>query len=207
MEKLKRIIFLNILLFIAANSSFASDNINHKLRRYKDDFYENSYKGTLKQNIENSNKVENDIKSVKQKPQKKSNYKGHYKVGKPYTVMGQTYYPREQPNYKEVGMASWYGDEFHNRRTANGETFDMNDYTAGHRTLPMPCIVRVTNLENGKSIKVRINDRGPFVKNRIIDVSKKTAKALGFKEKGTTKVRVEYLKKESEDLLVEYGLK
>lgn len=156
----------------------------------------------LKIELEKSNKKNKQIKSVKNKK-----YEGIYKVGKPYTVLGRTYYPREQPNYKEVGMASWYGSDFHNRKTANGETYNMNDYTAAHRTLPLPSMVRVTNLENGKSVKVRVNDRGPFAKGRIIDVSKKVAQKLDFHHQGTTKVRVEFLAEDTEIMLKEYGLK
>ena len=122
---------------------------------------------------------------------------GFYKVGKPYTVMGQSYTPKEDYNYSEVGIASWYGDDFHNKRTANGETYDMRAITAAHRTLPLPSIVRVTNLENGKSIIARVNDRGPYVKNRIIDVSQKGAELLGYRKNGIAKVKVEILEKES----------
>ena len=118
---------------------------------------------------------------------------GIYKIGTPYQIMGSWYYPRENPNYNEVGIASWYGSKFHGRRTANGEIFDMNLLTAAHPTLPMPVRARVTNLENGKSIIVRINDRGPFAKDREIDLSRKAAEVLGFRDKGTTQVRVQYL--------------
>ena len=118
---------------------------------------------------------------------------GIYKIGTPYQIMGSWYYPRENPNYDEVGIASWYGPKFHGRRTANGEIFDMDLITAAHPTLPMPVRARVTNLENGKSIIVRINDRGPFAKNREIDLSRKAAEVLGFRDKGTTRVRVQYL--------------
>jgi rare lipoprotein A len=118
---------------------------------------------------------------------------GIYKIGTPYQIMGSWYYPRENPNYDEVGIASWYGPKFHGRRTANGEIFDMNLLTAAHPTLPMPVRARVTNLENGKSIIVRINDRGPFAKDREIDLSRKAAEVLGFREQGTTQVRVQYL--------------
>lgn len=201
-------IIYSILLFLINITNLRADEVEYRLRRFNANFYEKSYNGTIKYNLEKRNKQENDLKTIKtKKPFKNGKYEGHYKVGNPYTILGQTYYPREQPNYKEVGMASWYGSDFHNKKTANGEVYNMNDYTAAHRTLPMPCIVRVTNLENGKSIKVRVNDRGPFAKNRIIDVSKKVAKKLDFHEKGTTKVKVEYLKKESEELLKEYGLK
>ena len=122
---------------------------------------------------------------------------GYYKVGKPYKVLGQYYTPEENYGYSEVGIASWYGDDFHNKRTANGETYDMRAITAAHRTLPLPSIVKVTNLENGRSIIARVNDRGPYVKNRIIDVSQKGAELLGYRNKGTARVRVEILAKES----------
>ncbi len=125
---------------------------------------------------------------------------GIYKVGNPYTVLGQSYTPREDYNYAETGMASWYGDDFHNKRTANGETYNMRAITAAHRTLPLPSIVRVTNLENGKSIIARVNDRGPYVKNRIIDVSEKGAELLGYKNKGIAKVKVEIMPMESRAL-------
>ena len=125
---------------------------------------------------------------------------GYYKVGKTYTVLGQTYTPKEDYSYSETGIASWYGDDFHDKRTANGETYNMRAITAAHRTLPLPSIVKVTNLENGKSIIARVNDRGPYVKNRIIDVSEKGAELLGYKNKGTTKVKVEILAEASKAL-------
>lgn len=125
---------------------------------------------------------------------------GTYKVGKPYKIMGKWYYPEEDYGYSEVGMASWYGEDFHAKYTANGEIYDMNTLTAAHRTLPLPSIVRVTNLENGRSLVLRVNDRGPFAKNRIIDISKRGAQLLGYKEKGVTKVRVEILAEESRRL-------
>jgi rare lipoprotein A len=118
---------------------------------------------------------------------------GRYKVGTPYKVDDVWYVPAEQPDYDEVGMASWYGDEFHNRLTANGELFDMNAYSGAHKTLPMPSIVEVTNLENGKTMRVRLNDRGPFVGERIIDLSRAAASSLGFRDRGVTKVRVRYI--------------
>ena len=125
---------------------------------------------------------------------------GIYKVGTPYKALGQSYTPREDYHYAEVGMASWYGADFHNKRTANGELYNMNAVTAAHRTLPLPSIVRVTNLENGRSIIARVNDRGPYVKNRIIDLSQKGAELLGYKMQGTAKVKVEILAKESQAL-------
>jgi rare lipoprotein A len=118
---------------------------------------------------------------------------GTYRVGKPYTVAGRVYVPEEDVNYREEGLASWYGDDFHGRLTANGEVFDMGSLTAAHPTLPMPCYARVTNLANGKSLIVRVNDRGPYHGNRLIDVSNKAAELLEFKGNGVARVRVEYV--------------
>jgi rare lipoprotein A len=118
---------------------------------------------------------------------------GTYRVGKPYTVAGRVYVPEEDVNYHEEGLASWYGDDFHGRQTANGEVFDMDGLTAAHPTLPMPSYARVTNLSNGKSLIVRVNDRGPYANNRLIDVSHKAAELLDFKGVGVTRVRVEYV--------------
>ena len=118
---------------------------------------------------------------------------GTYRVGKPYTVAGRVYVPEEDVNYREEGLASWYGDDFHGRLTANGEVFDMASLTAAHPTLPMPCYARVTNLSNGKSLIVRVNDRGPYHGNRLIDVSNKAAELLEFKGNGVARVRVEYV--------------
>ena len=116
---------------------------------------------------------------------------GEYKIGQPYRINGVWYYPRIQPGYNHTGIASWYGQPFHGRPTANGEVFDMNRLTAAHRTLPLPVDIRVTNLENGRSILLRVNDRGPFVAGRIVDVSRRAAELLGFAQAGTAKVRVQ----------------
>jgi rare lipoprotein A len=118
---------------------------------------------------------------------------GVYRIGKPYTVAGKVYVPEEDTNYRAEGMASWYGDDFHGRLTANGEVFDMTSLTAAHPTLPLPSYARVTNLANGKSLIVRINDRGPYHGDRLIDVSNKAADLLEFKGSGIAKVRVEYV--------------
>ena len=129
-----------------------------------------------------------------------------YKVGKAYQVKGVWYYPQVDYDYVEAGVASWYGPGFHGRSTANGEQYDMNGLTAAHRTLPMPSIVRVTNLENGRSIKLRVNDRGPFVGNRVIDVSRRAAQLLGFYMTGTAPVRVEIVADESKQLAAALGV-
>ncbi len=125
---------------------------------------------------------------------------GTYKIGKPYRVGAVWYYPTEDFRMNETGIASWYGPDFHGKRTANGERYDQHELTAAHRTLQMPSLVRVTNLENGRSVVVRINDRGPFAHGRIIDVSKRAAELLGFIGKGTARVRLEVLTRESKQM-------
>lgn len=122
---------------------------------------------------------------------------GLYKVGNPYQIEGTWYYPAEDWNYNESGIASWYGEAFHGKDTANGEVFDLNAITAAHRTLPLPSIVEVTNLDNGRSLQVRVNDRGPYARGRIIDLSRRSAQLLGFEGQGTAKVRVKILVPES----------
>lgn len=118
---------------------------------------------------------------------------GRRHLGKPYSVAGRKFYPRETPNYDKTGIASWYGKRFHRRKTANGEWYDMNHFTAAHKTFPLPSYAKVTNVATGKSLIVRVNDRGPFVGNRIIDLSKRSADYLGTKNKGTATVRVQYI--------------
>jgi rare lipoprotein A len=116
-----------------------------------------------------------------------------YRIGKPYQVNGIWYVPREQPGYDEVGVASWYGDAFNMRPTASGEIFDMDAVSGAHTTLPLPCIVEVTNLDNGRKLRVRVNDRGPFVGGRIIDLSHEAARELGYDRKGLARVRVRFI--------------
>ncbi len=120
---------------------------------------------------------------------------GRRHVGNPYTINGQRFYPKDVASYNKVGVASWYGSRFHRRKTSNGEWFDMNDLTAAHTTLPLPSYVKVTNLDNGKEAVVRVNDRGPFANDRIIDLSKRAAGILGLRGKGTQKVRIVLLDK------------
>lgn len=122
---------------------------------------------------------------------------GAYRVGAPYQIHGVWYYPAVDYNYDRTGVASWYGEQFEGRLTANGEIFDLNDLTAAHTTLPMPSIVQVSNLQNGRSLQLRVNDRGPFRDGRLIDVSRRAAQLLGFERQGTTLVRVTVLKDES----------
>lgn len=118
---------------------------------------------------------------------------GTFRVGKPYSVAGRTYVPEDNANYRAEGLASWYGDDFHGRLTANGEVFDMTSLSAAHPTMPLPSYARVTNLANGKSVIVRVNDRGPYHGNRLIDVSHNAANLLEFRQNGIGRVRVEYV--------------
>jgi len=117
---------------------------------------------------------------------------GRYQVGKPYTIRGKKYYPKEEPGYVATGMASWYGPNFHGRLTANGEIYDQYSLSAAHPTMPLPSYAKVTNLENGSSVMVRVNDRGPFARGRVIDLSARASELLGFQSKGLARVRVEY---------------
>ncbi|ALN41408.1 RlpA-like protein [Rickettsia rhipicephali] len=137
-------------------------------------------------------------------------YKGHYKVGKNYKIKGKTYKPHNPKSFTETGYASWYGgrkDSFHGKKTANGDRFNRNLLTAAHKTLPLPCLVKVTNKANNKAVILMVNDRGPFKKNRIIDVSQKAAEILAFKNQGITKVKIEYLPNETEKFLKNINLK
>lgn len=117
---------------------------------------------------------------------------GTYKLGAPYEVDGRRYTPQDDPDYNRTGIASYYGEAFHGRRTANGEVFDMGALTAAHQTLPLPSYVHVTNLQNGRTLLLRVNDRGPFVNDRIIDLSQAAARHLGLERQGTGLVRVRY---------------
>jgi rare lipoprotein A len=118
---------------------------------------------------------------------------GHYKLGAPYRVKGRLYRPEYDPSYSRKGTASWYGSDFQGLPTANGEVFDKEQVTAAHPTLPLPSMVRVTNLENGRSIDVRVNDRGPFIGDRLIDLSQAAARRLGYENQGLAQVRVDFI--------------
>ena len=136
-------------------------------------------------------------------------YKGHYKVGNQYKIKERIYKPKAVVSYSKTGTASWYGAKngFHGKKTANGDLYNKNLLTAAHKTLPMPSIVRVTNIENNQSILVMVNDRGPYACDREIDLSERAAQLLKFKHKGTAKVKVQYLSKETDELLDRLKLK
>src|SRR5215468_5160512 len=124
--------------------------------------------------------------------------RGMYKVGAPYTIDGVTYTPMEEFAHVETGVASWYGPGFHGKYTANGEVYNQGERTAAHRTLQMPSVLRVTNLDTGQSTIVRVNDRGPFARQRVLDVSRAAAEELGMVGNGTARVRIEQLEMESQ---------
>jgi len=139
-------------------------------------------------------------KQIKQDQKPPAGTTGRYKVGDPYKIDGVYYYPTVDYKYSETGVASWYGPKFDGKPTANGEVFDMNELSAAHRTLPMPSMVRVVNLDNGRSLALRVNDRGPFARGRIIDVSRRAAQLLGFRYRGTARVKLELMADESRRL-------
>jgi rare lipoprotein A len=149
------------------------------------------------------------FRSLSKEDKHQTKYRGHYKVGTKYKIKGKTYKPYPVSRYNKVGMASWYGSRygFHGKKTANGDIYNKNLLTAAHKTLPMPSLVKVTNLKNGKSLIVMVNDRGPYTKNREIDVSEKAAALLGFRKAGTAKVRVQYLHSETQKFLTAMGIK
>lgn len=134
-------------------------------------------------------------------------YNGSVKIGTPYIIKGKVYEPKIQHDYNEIGMASWYGHGFHCKKTANGEFFDKNQLSAAHNTLPLPSVVKVTNLSNNRSVNVVVNDRGPFTKNRIIDISEKAAISIGMKNQGVAKVKVEFLANETNELMAKISSK
>lgn len=170
---------LTVLCASLASCSTTGDKSQNKNKRSKEYFAESEYG------------VKASPRMIKSGPVPKGG--GRYMVGKPYTVKGKVYVPKDNPNYDKVGIASWYGSAFHGRQTANGELYDQHYLSAAHPTLPLPSYARVTNLTNGSSVIVRINDRGPFHSGRIIDLSNKTADMLDMAHSGTGKVRVQYV--------------
>ncbi len=151
-------------------------------------------------NSKNQLNINPNILPLEEQPNPLEAIYGNYKVNKPYQIKGVWYYPNEPKEPTERGIASWYGDDFHGKKTANGAIFDMNRVSAAHKTLPLPSIVQVTNLENGKSMKILVNDRGPYIDGRIIDLSRKAAEILGYNVKGTALVEIKYLSRESQEL-------
>jgi rare lipoprotein A len=140
------------------------------------------------------------VKQVSKNETKPESSFGKYKIGNPYQIEDIWYYPKKDYDYDETGIGSWYGAKFHGRKTANGEIYDMNGISAAHRTLPMPSFVRVTNLDNGRTMNIRINDRGPYAHGRILDLSRRAAQLLGYEKQGIARIRVRVLANESRAL-------
>ncbi|MCZ2204261.1 septal ring lytic transglycosylase RlpA family protein [Bartonella sp. A05] len=176
--------FIPIIIVAQLLTACGSQTTQFAVKNSKDD--------TIPQ-IENAKVTSVPENNLNKQNKSKSINGGRAVVGKPYQIKGKWYYPKDDPTYKRVGEASWYGIDFHGRLTANGEIYDMNLLTAAHPTMPLPSYARVTNLENGSSIIVRVNDRGPFMKDRIIDLSKQAATMLGYVNEGISNVEVEYI--------------
>lgn len=168
------------VLAVLASCSSPVDRVTSSKSRSKEYFAESEY------GVKASPRVTNKRSRLKRGG-------GRYQVGKPYKIRGKWYRPKEDRNYNRVGKASWYGDAFHGRLTANGEIYDMTHLTAAHPTMPLPSYARVTNLKNGRSLIVRVNDRGPYAHGRIIDLSKRAAQLLDYTKSGVAKVRVQYV--------------
>ncbi len=190
------------------NEIFEQSDIDYpakKNKKLKDDpqYYEDTYYDSIPSD------EEIDLDEVLEKSsglKVQQRYVGHFKIGNPYKIFGVSYIPQDYESFEEEGTASWYGSEFHGKKTANGEIYNMGDITAAHPTLPLPSLIKITNLKNNKSATVRVNDRGPFAKNRIIDVSEKTAEILGFKNNGTSKVKIQFLRNETDEMLAKLGI-
>ena len=218
--------WLIILLFSSACTFEEGANKKFVKRKYRTKPSESMQIGSPKDNIYstkefsiikiNQGQKQEQTQQIQDQPEENTNilnyypktaqYEGIFKIGKPYTAFDITYTPQNYETFEEIGAASWYGKDFHGKKTANGETYNLDDLTAAHPTLPLPSMIKVTNLDNNKSQVVRVNDRGPFAKNRVIDVSEKTAEILGFKNKGTTQVKVELLREETDKMLEMLGL-
>jgi rare lipoprotein A len=218
--------WLIILLFSSACAFEEGANKKFVKRKYRTKPSESMQIGSPKDNIYstkefsiikiNQGQKQEQTQQIQDQPEENTDilnyypktvrYESIFKIGKPYTAFDITYTPQNYETFEEIGTASWYGKDFHGKKTANGETYNLDDLTAAHPTLPLPSMIKVTNLDNNKSQVVRVNDRGPFAKNRVIDVSEKTAEILGFKNKGTTQVKVELLREETDKMLEMLGL-
>ena len=222
---MQRYILLIVLILFSACAFEEKASKKFVKRKYRTKPSENMQIGIPKDNIystkefsivkiNNSTKSEEKITTPSESQENiddpnyhlKNQYNGIFKIGKPYTAFDVTYTPQNYETFEEIGIASWYGKDFHGKKTANGEIYNLGDLTAAHPTLPLPSMIKITNLDNNKSQVVRVNDRGPFAKNRVIDVSEKTAEILGFKNKGTTQVKVELLREETDQMLEMLGL-
>lgn len=189
------------------SESMQLGNYSTKMQSSDDRNYRKSYERNHLANLDNQEYSHDDLAknnltySRDDNILSESTQGGYFKIGNPYSIFGVAYEPKDYEEFEETGTASWYGSEFHGKKTANGEIYNKGDITAAHPTLPLPSIIRATNIENGKVAIVRVNDRGPFAKNRIIDFSEKSAELLGFREKGTTQVKIELLRQETDEII------
>ncbi len=188
----KSILFFFLVLIVSCTTK--TENIPVELRHYRQSTVVSSPVLCDEQSVMSVYNLNKDHNII--------NRRGFHKVGRPYKIDDVEFWPKTHPKYVETGKASWYGTKFYNKNTANGEIFKKGDLTAAHRILPLPSLVRVTNLDSGKSIILKVNDRGPFVKSkeRIIDVSEEAATRLGFKDQGIANVKVELLAYETVEL-------
>lgn len=175
---MKRALYLGAVGFLATACASPQPQVK-KQKRSKEYFAESIYGVKASPRVVNGGKIQRGG--------------GRNQLGKPYKVKDKWYKPKEDKNYSKVGRASWYGSAFHGRLTANGEVYDMTHLTGAHPTMPLPSYARVTNTANGSSVIVRINDRGPYDRERIIDMSEKAAEMLDYKHHGTANVKVEYV--------------
>ncbi len=176
---MKRVLYLSVVGLLATACAAPQPQVKQQKKRSKEYFAESAYGVKASPRVANGKKIPRGG--------------GRNQVGKPYKVKDKWYKPKEDPNYVKVGRASWYGSAFHGRLTANGEVYDMAHLTAAHPTMPLPSYARVTNTANGSSVIVRVNDRGPYSNDRIIDMSEKAAEMLDYKHHGTASVKVEYV--------------
>ncbi|MDX2083410.1 MAG: septal ring lytic transglycosylase RlpA family protein [Rickettsiales bacterium] len=207
------LLLLNLLLLNACEEMSSEPNL-YKSNRNFSNIDKISYNKSRKKSFSDGNNISSNFEKYYEKPDSDSkNFgdeqinHGYFKVGNPYQVQGVSYFPQNYEEFEETGIASWYGNQFHGRETANGEIYDSSTMTAAHPTLPLPSMIRVTNLRNGKSVILRVNDRGPFVDSRVIDVSEKAAEELGFKDYGTTEVRIQLLRDDTDQLLKKLKIK
>ena len=198
--------------FVASDDSYNVNNYrNYKIKDEVNSFSKNDLRRDSEfKTVDDFDELDDDEYSDNNNNQNLLDlgvYSGHFKIGQPYTAFGVAYVPQDYESFEEIGVASWYGEDFHGKKTANGEIYNMGDLTAAHPTLPLPSLIKVTNLQNGKSQILRVNDRGPFAKNRVIDVSEKAAELLGFKGRGTAEVKVELLRNDTDQLLQKLKIK
>lgn len=181
------LIFVSVLLASCASDPVKVTYVKKKPAQAKEYFAEKEY------GVKASPRVVSlaNVPGMKMKRMPRGG--GREQVGKPYQIRGKWYYPKEDMAYNRTGTASWYGDAFHGRKTANGEIYDMNQLSAAHPTMPLPSYAKVTNMKNGNTIIVRVNDRGPYAHGRIIDMSKRAAQMLDYTGSGTAQVRVQYV--------------